>query len=135
MKNMKKQECKQYKIDASGQVLGRLATQIAVLLRGKNRVDFAPNREPNVLVKVFNIDKIKLTGRKESKKIYYRHSGYPGGLKLQTYRELFKKNPGEVVRRAVLGMLPKNKLRSIMIKNLKFSAKLKTSLPKANILT
>jgi len=120
---MQKSEKKEYKIDAKGIALGRLATEIAIFLRGKNRVDFAPNREPNVLVDVFNIDKIKLTGRKESQKFYFRHSGYPGGLKSQGLKELFEKNPEQVVRRAVLGMLPKNKLRQRMIKNLKLHEK------------
>ncbi len=108
-----------YEIDATGQRLGRLAAKIAVLLRGKNRVDFSPNKDEGGIVVVKNVKKIVLTGKKIENKIYYHHSGYPGGLKKRTLKELLEKNPKEVLRRAVWGMLPKNKLRAKQIKRLK----------------
>jgi large subunit ribosomal protein L13 len=107
-------------IDVKGKVLGRVASEIAVLLRGKSRADFAPNKDAGDVVVVKNIDKIKVTGKKYANKIYYRHSGYLGSLKERTYKELFEKNPSDVLRRAVYGMLPKNKLRDKQIKRLKF---------------
>ncbi len=107
-------------IDAEGKVLGRLATQIAGLLRGKQRPDFAPNKDIADVVVIKNVDKIKITGKKYTDKIYYRHTGYLGGLKETTYKKVFEKNPSEVLKRAVYGMLPKNKLRDKQIKRLKF---------------
>lgn len=106
-------------IDATGKVLGRLATEIAVLLRGKHKPDFVPNQDIGDFVVVKNIDKIKLTGKKLEKKIYYHHTGYLGGLKEVPLKKVFEKNPGEVLKRAVFGMLPKNKLRAQQIKRLK----------------
>ena len=107
-------------IDASGKVLGRLATEIAILLRGKNKPDFVPYKDSGSLVTVKNIEKIIISGKKMEKKKYYRHSGYLGGLKETSIKTVFKKNPSEVLRRAVLGMLPKNKLRAKQIRRLKF---------------
>jgi len=107
-------------IDASGKVLGRLATEIAILLRGKNKPDFVPYKDSGSLVTVKNIEKIIISGKKMEKKKYYRHSGYLGGLKETSLKTVFKKNPSEVLRRAVLGMLPKNKLRAKQIRRLKF---------------
>jgi len=112
-------ERKTHTIDATNKVLGRLATEIAILLRGKNKPDFVPNKNIGDFVVVKNIDKIKITGKKFEKKIYYHHSGYLGGLKKITFKKLFEKNPAEVLKRAVFGMLPKNKLRSKQIKRLK----------------
>lgn len=112
-------ECKTYTIDATNKVLGRLATEIAVLLRGKNKTDFAPNKDMGDFVVVKNIKKIKVTGKKFEKKIYYHHSGYLGGLKETPFKKLFERDPGEVLKRAVFGMLPKNKLRAKQIKRLK----------------
>lgn len=112
-------EHKTYTIDATDKILGRLATQIAVLLRGKNNPNFVPNRDMRVFVVVKNIDKIKFTGSKPDKKIYYRHTGYLGGLKEITLKKLFEKNPGKVLQKAVFGMLPNNKLRAKQIKRLK----------------
>ena len=109
-----------HKIDAAGKVLGRLATQIAVLLRGKGRPDFRPNQDSGDFVVVKNVDKIKVTGKKMEQKKYYRHSGYPGGLKETSLKKLFEKSPAEVLRKAVFGMLPRNKLRAIQIKRLKY---------------
>ncbi|KPJ54938.1 50S ribosomal protein L13 [Parcubacteria bacterium DG_72] len=107
-------------IDAKGKVLGRLATQIAGLLRGKQKPDFAPNKDIGDIVVVKSIDKIRVTGKKYTDKIYYRHSGYLGGLKETTYKKMFERNPSEVLKKAVYGMLPKNKLRDKQIKRLKF---------------
>jgi len=110
---------KTYTIDASGKVLGRLAAEIAVLLRGKNKPDFSPHIDAGDTVVVINTSKIKITGKKAEQKKYYRHSGYVGGIKEISYKEFFKKNPNQVLKRAVYGMLPKNKLRAKMIKRLK----------------
>lgn len=112
-------ERKTHTIDASNKVLGRLATEIAILLRGKNKPDFVPNKDMGDFVAVKNINKIRLTGKKKEKKIYYHHTGYLGGLKEIPFEKLFKKNPGEVLKKAVFGMLPKNKLRARQIKRLK----------------
>lgn len=113
-------ERKTHTIDAAGKVLGRLASQIAVLLRGKNKPGFAPYKDfgDNVVVK--NADKIKITGAKLEQTQYFRHSGYLGGERETPLKKVFKENPGEVLKRAVSGMLPKNKLRIKMIKRLKF---------------
>jgi len=110
---------KTHTIDATNIALGRLAARISVLLRGKNTTDFAPNKEGDCLVVVKNIRKIKLTGKKLSKKVYYHHTGYMGGLKEVKMEKLFKENPGEILKKAVYGMLPKNKLRSRQIKRLR----------------
>lgn len=107
-----------YNIDAKDKSLGRLATEIAVLLRGKNKVDFMPNKDTGGFVVVENADKMKVTGKKMDQKIYYRHSGYPGGLKGELMKDLEIRKPGALLRNAVMGMLPKNKLRAAMIKRL-----------------
>jgi len=112
-------ERKAHTIDAAGRILGRLASEIAVLLRGKDKTDFAPYKDIGDIVIVKNIDKLKFTGKKMEQKKYYRHSGYPGGLKEISLGKLFEKNPAEVLKKAVWGMLPKNKLRAKMIKRLK----------------
>ena len=106
-------------IDAEEKILGRLATEVALLLRGKGKVNFAPYIDGGDFVVVVNIDKIKVSGNKEEKKIYYHHTGYPGGIKEISYGKLFEKNPSAILRKAVWGMLPKNKLRTHMIKRLK----------------
>ena len=106
-------------IDAANKPLGRLATQIATLLRGKHKPDFIPYQDVGDFVVVKNINKIKVTGKKMKQKIYYHYSGFPGGLKKIPMETLFKKNPQEVFKKAVWGMLPKNKLRPKMIKRLK----------------
>ena len=108
-------------IDADGKILGRLAVKIAVLLRGKDKPDFAPNKDIGDLIVVKNIKKIKVTGKKFENKIYYHHTGYLGGLKETPFKKLFKKDPGEVLKKAVFGMLPKNKLRAKQIKRLKIN--------------
>ncbi|MBZ9571827.1 50S ribosomal protein L13 [Patescibacteria group bacterium] len=112
-------ERKTHTIDATGKILGRLSTEIAILLRGKHKRDFLPQKDMGDIVIVKNIEKIKLTGKKFEQKKYYRHSGYIGGLKEIPLKILFKKNPAKVLRKAVFGMLPKNKLRAKQIKRLK----------------
>ncbi len=108
-----------HKINAEDAILGRLATKVSLLLRGKNKPEYAPNKDVGDFVVIENVDKIKVTGNKESQKKYYRHSGYLGSLKEESYQNLSKRRPGETFRKAVYGMLPKNKLRSQMIKRLK----------------
>lgn len=106
------------KIDAKDKSLGRLASEVAFILRGKHKPSFVPNREDSDVVSVSNIDKMKFTGKKMDKKIYYRHSGYPGGIKAEILKDVYQKDPKEVLRRAVYRMLPKNKLQAKMIKRL-----------------
>lgn len=112
---------KTHKIDAEGKTPGRLATKIVTLVRGKNKPSFEPHRDMGDNVVVENVEKMKFTGRKTEQKKYYSHSGYPGGLKETPLEELMEKNPEEVLRKAVMGMLPKNKLRAKQIKRLKFN--------------
>lgn len=107
------------RIDATNKILGRLASEIAKILQGKHKANFLPYKKCKEVIEVVNVDKIKITGKKLKDKIYWRHSGYPGGLKKVTLKELFEKDPGEVLKRAVLGMLPKNRLRRQRIKRLK----------------
>ena len=114
---------KKHTIDATDKILGRLAVEIANLLRGKGKTDFVYYLDKGDEVIVINTDKIRVTGQKLKKKIYYHHSGYPGGIKQITLEELLKKDSREVVKKAIYGMLPKNKLRSKMIKKLKLYKK------------
>ena len=106
-------------VDAKDKVLGRLASKIAVYLRGKNKAVFTPHVDTGDFVIVVNADKVKLTGNKLDDKVYYRHSGYVGGIKAETARELLNKSPEKMIREAVWGMLPKNRLGRAMIKKLK----------------
>jgi len=106
-------------IDAADRPLGRLAVEVAGFLRGKHKEDFMPNKDGGDFVVVKNFNKIKFTGKKMDQKIYYRHSGYLGGLKETPLNKLFEENPAEVLKKAVWGMLPKNKLRTEQIKRLK----------------
>lgn len=106
-------------VDAQEQVLGRLASQIANILRGKNKVIYTPSVDTGDFVIVVNAEKVALTGRKLTDKTYYSHSGFPGGLKEITAGKLLEKKPEELIRKAVKGMLPKNKLSRHMIKKLK----------------
>ena len=110
---------KWYLVDANGAVLGRLASQVAHRLRGKHNPMFTPHVDTGDWVIVINAEKIVLTGRKLDQKIYYRHSGYIGGLKQITAKELLEKKPEELVRSAVKGMLPKNRLGRRLFKKLK----------------
>ncbi|NIM68391.1 MAG: 50S ribosomal protein L13 [Armatimonadetes bacterium] len=112
-------ERKWYVVDAEGKVLGRLATQVASRLRGKHKPVFTPHVDTGDFVVVINADKVKFTGKKLDQKIYYRHSNYPGGLKSETLKERLEAKPEEVVRDAVWGMLPKNRLGRTLIKKLK----------------
>jgi large subunit ribosomal protein L13 len=109
-------------IDAAGQVLGRLATRVARLLIGKDKPAYTPHLDCGDHIIVINAEQIKLTGNKIDQKIYYHHSGYPGGLKEVPIRTVLQKHPEEVVREAVLGMLPKNKLRARRAKKLRVYA-------------
>jgi len=111
---------KTHTIDATNKVLGRLAAEIAVLLMGKLKPNFVRYKDMGDFVVVKNVDKLKITGKKMDQKKYFRHSGYLGGEKETPLRVLLKKKPQEVLRKAVWGMLPKNKLRNEMIKRLKF---------------
>jgi len=106
-------------IDAGGKSLGRLASEISLLLRGKHKPDFAPYKDIGDFVVVENIKNIKFTGRKLEQKRYYRHTGYLGGLKEIVLGKLFLQNPAKVLEKAVFGMLPGNKLRAVMMKRLK----------------
>ncbi len=111
-----------YVVDASGQVLGRLATQIAHLLRGKHKPTFTPSMDGGDFVIVVNADKVQLTGRKVEQKMYYRHSGYPGGLREIPFKEMMAKHPDRVVRLAVKGMLPKSRMGRKMLRKLRVYA-------------
>ena len=110
---------KWYVVDAKDAVLGRLATKIAVYLRGKNKPIFTPNSDTGDFVIVINADKIRLTGNKWSDKVYYHHTGYIGGIKARTAKEMLEKKPEKIIEKAVWGMLPKNTLGREMIKKLK----------------
>lgn len=109
-------------VDARDQVLGRLATRIAGILRGKNKPIFTNHVDTGDFVIVVNAEKIRLTGNKLDAKVYYRHSGYPGGIKGMTAREMLKRKPEQVIKTAVKGMLPKNRLASRVISKLKVYA-------------
>jgi large subunit ribosomal protein L13 len=111
-----------YVVDAQGKTLGRLASEVARILRGKHKPYYSPNLDVGDYVVVINADKVQVTGKKLDQKVYYRHSGYPGGLKSITLREQLKKYPTRVVRAAVWGMLPHTRLGRVMIKKLKVYA-------------
>lgn len=111
-----------YVVDAQDAVLGRLATQIANVLRGKNKPTFTPSVDTGDFVVVINAEKIALTGRKLADKVYYNHSGFVGGLKEITAGKLLEKSPEDVIKRAVKGMLPHNKLSRHMLNKLKIYA-------------
>jgi large subunit ribosomal protein L13 len=112
-------ERKWYVIDAKDAVLGKLAVKVATCLRGKNKPVFTPNVDTGDFVIVINAEKVRLTGKKITDKVYYHHSGYIGGIKAQTAKELLEKKPERIVEKAVWGMLPKNRLGRTMIKKLK----------------
>ena len=119
--NLKKDEIekKWWLINAQGKTLGRLATEIAILLRGKKKPEFTPFLDCGDYVIVINAEKINVTGKKLEDKKYYSHSLYPGGLKVKTLQELLEKRPEEVIRKAVWGMVPKGKLGRALYKKLK----------------
>jgi large subunit ribosomal protein L13 len=109
-------------VDATGQTLGRLATQIADVLRGKRKPEYTPHVDTGDFVIVVNADKIVVTGNKLNDKLYHRHSGYPGGLKTRTLQQQLERRPEEVIRKAVKGMLPRNRLARRQITKLKVYA-------------
>ncbi len=113
---------KWYLVDAEGMVLGRLATEIATILRGKNKAEYTPHMDMGDFVVVVNADKIVLTGKKEQQKLYRRHTGYPGGLREVPYERMMEKHPERVLENAVRGMLPKNTLGRAMFRKLKVYA-------------
>lgn len=106
-------------IDAQGKILGRLAQEVAQTLMGKKKPYFTRHLDTGDYVVVVNAEKVKITGKKEEAKKYYRHSGYPGGLKEETLKDLRKRKPTEIIRRAVRGMLPSNRLRQKRMRRLK----------------
>jgi large subunit ribosomal protein L13 len=109
-------------VDAEGQTLGRLATQVADALRGKRKPEYTPHCDTGDFVVVVNADKIVVTGNKRADKTYYRHSGYPGGIHSRTLGEMLERRPEEVIRRAVSGMLPRNRLARQQLRKLKVYA-------------
>jgi len=119
MQKKEQVERKWYEVDAEGKVLGKLATEIAVKLMGKDKPTYTPHVDGGDYVIVTNAHKIAVTGKKLTDKKYYRHSGYPGGLKVRTLQEMLDKKPTDVIRKAVERMLPKNKLGRQQINRLK----------------
>src|SRR5256885_3761061 len=111
-----------YVVDADGQTLGRLATRIADTLRGKDKAQYTPHVDTGDFVVVVNAEKVRVTGNKLDQKLVYRHSGYPGGLKQRTLREQLERRPTEVIRKAVKGMLPRNRLAAAQLRKLKVYA-------------
>lgn len=111
-----------YVVDADGRILGRMATEIAKIIRGKNKPTFTPNSDTGDFVVVINASKVKLTGKRENLKEYLSHSMYPGGQKSRTFKELISKHPDKVIRYAVRGMLPKTRLGNRLINKLKVYA-------------
>ncbi len=105
-------------LDANNKILGRLATEAAVILRGKNKVGFKPNIDNGDAVVVINSDKIRISGGKAKSKIYHRFSGYPSGIKAISFSDQLKKDSREIIKEAISGMLPKNKLKKLMMKRL-----------------
>lgn len=112
-------EQKWYLIDCSNQTLGRLSVRVANILRGKTKPEYTPNADVGDFVVLINAKNIKVTGSKNENKIYYSHSGYPGGIKKINFKDLLEKDPEKVLRSSVKGMLPKNKLNRQIIKKLK----------------
>jgi len=115
---MTKIERRWHLVDVKDQILGRSATRIARFLIGKDKVEYVPHLDVGDHVVVTNAAEVAVTGKKEKQKIYYRHSGYPGGLRSETLGDLRERRPEEIIRRAVKGMLPKNKLQKPMLKRL-----------------
>jgi large subunit ribosomal protein L13 len=115
-------ERKWYVIDAEGLTLGRLASEIARVLRGKNKARYTPHVDVGDFVVVVNADRVVVTGKKAEQKVYRRHSGYPGGLKATSYERMMERRPEEVLRKAVYGMMPKNRLARQQMRKLKIYA-------------
>lgn len=118
MANAQNIERKWYVVDAEGQTLGRLASEVAAILRGKHKPTFTPHVDTGDHVIIINAEKIQLTGKKWNEKIYYHHSGHPGGLKKRTAKEMLQRSPEKMLELAVKGMLPKNSLGRKMFKKL-----------------
>lgn len=118
----KKIERKTHILDASGQILGRFATQIAILLIGKHKVDYTPNIDAGDRVVVKNAAKIKVTGKKVSDKLYRHHTNYPGGLKEENFQAMQRRDPRRIISLAVSRMLPKNRTRKVRMSRLKIEA-------------
>ena len=115
-------ERKWYVVDAEGKTLGRLATEIARILRGKAKPQYTPHVDTGDFVVVVNAEKVGVTGRKQEQKLYRRHTGYPGGLKEVSYEQMMNRKPTEIVRKAVFGMMPKTRLARQQFKKLKIYA-------------
>ena len=115
-------ERKWYVVDAEGKHLGRLATEIVRILRGKNKPQYTPHVDVGDFVVVVNTDRVAVTGRKAEQKVYRRHSGYPGGMKETSYEQMLVRKPTEVIRKAVYGMMPKTRLARKQFKKLKIYA-------------
>jgi large subunit ribosomal protein L13 len=111
-----------YVVDAANQVLGRFSTQIATLLRGKHKPSYTPSMDDGDFVVIVNCEKIKITGRKADQKIYYRHTGYPGGIKATPYKMMLAKHPDRILRKAVKGMLPKGRMGRKLLTKLRIYA-------------
>jgi large subunit ribosomal protein L13 len=109
-------------VDATGKTLGRLATQIADVLRGKHKPEYTPHCDVGDFVVVINAEKIAVTGKKREEKLYHRYSGYPGGLRSRTFNEMIERRPEEVLRLAVKGMLPRNRIARAQLRKLKIYA-------------
>ena len=109
-------------VDAKDEILGRLATEIARILRGKHKPRYTPHADMGDHVIVINADKIRVTGRKADQKLYYRHTGYAGGIRSTSYREIMEKHPERILRKAIWGMLPHNSLGRLMFKKLRVYA-------------
>ena len=115
-------ERKWYVIDAEGRTLGRLATEIARILRGKNKPQYTPHVDVGDFVVVVNADRVAVTGKKAEQKLYRRHSGYPGGMKETSYEQMMERKPTEILRKAVYGMMPKTRLARQQFRKLKIYA-------------
>ena len=109
-------------VDADNQVVGRLAAQVATILRGKHKPEYTPHVDTGDFVVIVNAEKVRFTGKKETDKTYFRHSGYPGGVTTRTVREVRERHPERILERAIQGMLPKNRLGRAMAKKLKVYA-------------
>ena len=107
-----------YVVDAEGKTLGRLASEIASRLRGKHKAEYTPHVDTGDYIIVVNAEKVRVTGNKAKDKMYYRHTGYPGGQRSLTANELFGKDPARLVEKSIKGMLPKNKLGAVLFRNL-----------------
>jgi large subunit ribosomal protein L13 len=115
-------ERKWYVVDAEGKTLGRLATEVAKVLRGKNKPQYTPHVDVGDFVVVVNAEKVTVTGKKAEQKVYRRHSGYPGGMRETSYRRMLERRPTEILRKAVYGMMPKTRLARQQFRKLKIYA-------------